>query len=265
MAGFIYNNKSTKDILSDELMLATFDEGQITIETNRNIISGDPTISKPIPNEYGMTYDKLIINYGLVKKNGNRFTDKEQEEIEKWLTSPKTSIDLQIYDDLYNDTEIYCGLFTNTKWYSLGEGWIGLMFEFTCNCGYGKKHFKQNLNITSSQAISINNPLNEEYIYPTITLLQSSNTDVMIKNISDNNNSMNFKIKSNSETTIDCQHCILKNQSGLMSYEELGWDNVENIYWLRLLPGDNQISVSGASSMAIEFDYPCKKLGGWRL
>lgn len=267
MGGFLYNGKSTKDILTDELLLETFDEGQITIETNRNIVSGDVTISKPISNEYGTTYENLVIKYGLVKKNGNRFSDEEQQEIEKWLTAPKLSTDLQLYDDQYNNTEIYSGVFTNTKWYSLGEGWIGLMFEFTCNSAYGKRYFKQDFTISSSQTITIDNPSDEseEYIYPTITLLQSnSNQNIIIRNVSDNN-SMNLKINKSSEVVIDCQHCIIKDTSGSISYSDLGWEDVGNIYWLRLLPGDNQLQIEGVSSITIEFEYPCKKLGGWRL
>lgn len=269
MAGFIYNGKSTKDILSEELLLETFDEGEITVEIKRNIVSGDPTISRPISNEYGTTYDNLVIKYGLVKKDGNRFSDEEQEKIEQWLTSPKTSTDLQLYDDLYNDTEIFCGLFTSMEWHSLGEGWIGLMFEFTCNSGYGKKYFKQNLNVSSNQTITINNPSDEleEYTYPVITLLQSSDAtqNITIKNITDNNRSMSFKVNRNSTTVIDCKHCIPKTQTGIMTYEDLGWEDVGNIYWLRLLPGDNQLQISGTSSITIEFEYPCKKIGGWRL
>lgn len=127
MSGFIYNGKSTKNILSDEIMLATFDDGEIKIESKRESATGDITISRPIPNEYGTTYDKLVINYGLVKKNGGCFSAEEQEKIESWLTSPKTSIDLQIYDDSYDNLEIYCGLFTNIEWHSLCGKWIILM------------------------------------------------------------------------------------------------------------------------------------------
>lgn len=269
MGGFIYNGKSTKSILSDELMLATFDDNVVIPEINRNLLASDRTILKNIQNEYGTTYDNLTISYGLVKKNGNKFTDDEQENIEKWLTSPKMSIDLEIYDDENNVIEIYCGLFTNMKWQSVGDAWIGLMFEFTCNSAYGKKYFKKSFNITSNQTLLINNPSDEleEYVYPTITLLQSSDTvqNISLNNVSDNNKAMSVQVKKNMKTIIDCQHCIIKDQVGLITYEDLGWNDVGNIYWLRLLPGDNQIQVTGNASITIEFEYPCKRIGGWRL
>ena len=270
MSGFIYNGKSTKNILSDEIMLATFDDGEIKITSKRESIAGDITISRPIPNEYGTTYDKLVINYGLVKKDGGYFSDEEQEKIESWLTSPKTSIDLQLYDDTYNNLEIYCGLFTSTEWYSLCGKWIGLMFEFTCNSAYGKKYFKQSFDVTSKQTITINNPTDElnEYIYPTVDIYQTSSTNanITIKNKTDNNNSMSLLTRRNNHMILDCKNCIPYDQtSGIITYQDLGWKDVGNIYWLRLLPGKNQIEINCEANVniSIEFDYIYKRIGGW--
>lgn len=271
MSGFIYNGKSTKNILSDEITLATFDDGEIKIESKRDSVTGDTTIARPIPNEYGTTYDKLVINYGLVKKDGGYFSAEEQEKIESWLTSPKTSIDLQIYDDSYNSLEIYSGLFTNIEWHSLCGKWIGLMFEFTCNSAYAKKHFKQNFNITAKQTIAIKNLTDEleEYVYPVLDIYQTSatNATITIKNKTDNNNSMSFLTRRNNHMVIDCKNCIPYDQttSGIITYKDLGWQDVGNIYWLRLLPGENQIEIdcSATVSVKVEFDYTCKRVGGW--
>ena len=81
MSGFIYNGRSTRNILSDEIVLATFDDDEeIKIESKRESVAGDTTISRPIPNEYGTTYDRLVINYGLIKKNGGYFSVEEQKK-----------------------------------------------------------------------------------------------------------------------------------------------------------------------------------------
>lgn len=271
MVGFIYNNKSTKNILSDELILATFDDDEVKPEINRNIISGESTIIRPISNEYGTTYDNLKITYGLIKKNGSYFSNEEQKLITRWLTSVKLSQDLKIIDQIGNVIETYSGIFTNITWHSLGikNNWIGLMFEFTCNSAYGKKYFMQTYNVLSNQTFVINNPSDEleEYIYPTITILQSSDTvqNISLNNISDNYKSMNINIKKNNKTIIDCHNCIIHDQAGLITYEDLGWNDIGNIYWLKLLPGDNRIQINGNVSVTIEFEYPCKEIGGWRL
>ena len=272
MSGFIYNGKSTKNILSDEIVLATFDDEETKIESKRESVAGDATISRPIPNEYGTTYDKLVINYGLIKKNGGYFSAEEQKKIESWLTSPKTSLDLQIYDNLYNNSEIYCGLFTSIEWYSLCGKWIGLMFEFTCNSAYAKKKFSQTYSVNGSNLnITINNLTDEleEYVYPVLDIYQTSTTNatITIKNKTDNNNSMSFLTRRNNHMVIDCKNCIPYDQttSGIITYKDLGWQDVGSIYWLRLLPGENQIEIdcSATVTVEIEFEYTCKKVGGW--
>ena len=99
MAGFIYNGKSTKDILSSsELILCTFDGIDSVSGHQREDITGETTISRPIANEYGTQYEPLEIEYGLIKKDHTVITSEEQRTIEKWLTSPKISQELTVID-----------------------------------------------------------------------------------------------------------------------------------------------------------------------
>ena len=99
MAGFIYNGKSTKDIiLSTELILATFQSVDSVDGMTRDDVAGNSTIAHSIVNEYGTIYDNLKIEYGLIKKDKTPFTEAEQQIVEAWLTSPKLSQDIQIYD-----------------------------------------------------------------------------------------------------------------------------------------------------------------------
>ena len=62
MAGFIYNGKSTKDIiLSTELILATFQSVDSVDGMTRDDVAGNSTIAHSIVNEYGTIYDNLKI------------------------------------------------------------------------------------------------------------------------------------------------------------------------------------------------------------
>lgn len=55
--GFIYNGKSTKNIIpSSELTLGTFNNSDSVTGHQRDNIIGDTTISRPIANEYGTQY-----------------------------------------------------------------------------------------------------------------------------------------------------------------------------------------------------------------
>ena len=273
MPGFIYNGKSTKNVInSSELILASFDSVDSVTGMTRDDVSGESTIAHPIANEYGTTYSNLEIEYGLIKKNKKPFTEAEQQIIETWLTSPKISQDIQIYDCENNITDIYCGKFTETEWKPMSGGFAGLTFKFTCNSAYGKKKFSQTYSVNGSKInVTINNLTDEleEYFYPVLNIYQTSNTNatITIKNKTDNNNSMSFLTRRNNHMVIDCKNCIPYDQttSGIIAYKDLGWQDVGNIYWLRLLPGENQIEIdcSATVSVKVEFDYTCKRVGGW--
>ena len=214
MPGFIYNGKSTKNAInSSELILASFDSVDSVTGMTRDAVSGESTIAHPIANEYGTTYSNLEIEYGLIKKNKKPFTEAEQQIIETWLTSPKISQDIQIYDCENNITDIYCGKFTETEWKPMSGGFAGLTFKFTCNSAYGKKKFSQTYSINGSKInITINNLTDEleEYVYPVLDIYQTSttNANITIKNKTDNNNSMSFLTRRNNHMIIDCKNCI---------------------------------------------------------
>jgi hypothetical protein len=79
MAGFIYNGKSTANILSKtELVLCSTDGGVSTIPgMTRSLMGGEPTISRPIVNEYGTITDHLEFTYSLIKADTTFFTYDE--------------------------------------------------------------------------------------------------------------------------------------------------------------------------------------------
>ena len=65
--------------------------------------------------------------------------------------------------------------------------------------------------------------------------------------------------------TIDCQRCtaVDATTNGIISYVDLGWPDVGNIYWLRLIPGLNALEITGDVDVTISYYAPCKRLGGY--
>lgn len=275
MNGFIYKGKSTASILfSSRLVLASFDTVDSFPGVSRESIKGEPTLTRPIPNEYGTKSDSLTFQYALVKENGKPFSDAEQVIVERWLTSPKLSSDLEVTDNNGMVLTTYCGKFINTEWRSCNGGWSGVIFDFECNSSYPYRHFVYDYDINGNTEISlhcISDEL-EEYIYPTLTVTVLSDTkSFSIINKTDDSNSMNItyttKIPRNLPLIFDCKHCIPSDGtiSGIISYADLGWKDIGNIYWLRLVPGINQLQINttGSAHMSISFDAPHKKVGGW--
>lgn len=270
MKGFIYNGKSTKDIISSsELILASFNGLDDVTGSSRESIKGEVTAVRMIANEYGIKYSPLIFEYSLIKMNGEVFTEEEQVIVEKWLTSPKLSQDLKLFDiDTGNVETIYCGKFVSTTWKAVANGWAGITFSFENNHAYPKRHFENTYTIRAQGNITIGCETDEleEYIYPVLTITEPNETGyITIKNITDNSNTMRIRAYESLPIIFDCRHCIVKDSTskGIVSYSDLGWNDVGNIYWLRLLPGINNIQVIGNANITISYDCPFKKVGGW--
>lgn len=269
MSGFIYNGQSTETILpSSKLMLCTFDDVDRVAGVERENIIGETTMTRPTANEYGTTSSPLLFEYALVKKNSKPFTDEEQISVERWITSPKFSRDLNIIDCEGNITTTYCGKFLSTEWVTCSGGYAGVVFSFQNNSAYPKKHYSKDFSISGNGVINIKCESDEleEYVYPVLTVTEPSETaTVIIKNVTDNSNTMTIRAYDSLPMIFDCLHCIPRDSTtnGIVSYEDLGWTDVGNIYWLRLLPGENTIEVTGNAEITISYDVPVKRVGGW--
>jgi len=269
MSGFIYKGKSTESVISSSpLMLATFNFSDSMTGSKRENIIGNTTLTRPIPNEYGTQSSALTFEYALVKKTREPFTDEEQIIVETWLSSPKFSSGLQIIDCEGNEVCTYCGKFTSTEWKPCCGGWAGVIFTFENNSAYPKRHFEHTCNVTGSLKFDLNCQSDEleEFVYPVVEIFEPNETaTVTIKNITDNNNTMTLRAFQRLPITLDCEHCIPtdKTTNGVISYSDLGWRDVGNIYWLRLYPGINEIEITGNVEMTISYDAPYKKVGGW--
>lgn len=270
MAGFIYNGQSSDNILeSSPLLMASFDTEDAVIGHERDNVIGEPTISRPIANEYGTQYQALEINYGLIKRDLTPFTNEEQRIVERWLTSPKLSQKLQFIDCKSKELQgVYCGKFLSTEWYPADGGWAGVQFLFQNNSMYPTMHSSYSYEVRRSATITVNCPSDEleEYIYPILKVVEPIETaEISIKNTTDNNRTMTINARHELPMVFDCQNCIPTDgtTSQIFTYDDLGWENVSDIYWLRLLPGENQLEVTGDADITIEFDYPYKKVGVW--
>lgn len=281
MAGFIYNGYSTTDFLANTELLLCSTEGGVTTSqgVTRTLMGGEPTISRPIVNEYGTVADHLEFTYSLIKSDTTFFSYDEQIAIERWLTSPKFSSPIYITDCDGNIRYKYFGKFTMTQWYPIDDGFYAMDFTFSVNGSYAYEHHKTEYQVPENAPVDeedempdwsftincISDEL-EEWVYPKITAHCSdldAKASFSITNVTDNNNTMKITTRRHDKFFFDCQHCMISEESGLVNFKDLGWQDVGNIYWLRLKPGNNKISVHGSPTITIEYDSPVKISGGW--
>ena len=143
---------------------------------------------------------------------------------------------------------------------------MNLTFQPTTAYPYMKGVDKINLKgseVTKKIMIPIVNP--DEYIYPVITI-KDNNSSFSIQNISTGDKIMAVSgVSSISQLEIDCKNCIVSNlETGeSLSFTQMGWTTVSDISWLRMLPGANELEITGSGSVTITYEMPYKKVGGW--
>ncbi len=182
--------------------------------------------------------------------------------------------------DLSNQNYFYKGRFTETEWYIGGTGWAGIMFTFTCSTAYPYKKYYHSYDISGDTNIKINcqTDARDSYVYPVLKFANNISTDGLVKdfnfklkNMTDNNAELKAIVQSGITIAWDCQNCIpwkylVEDDNGSRSeclYSDLGWNDVGNIYWARLLHGNNDWIVTGNGTLTVEYNCQYKRVGGW--
>ena len=197
-------------------------------------------------------------------------TYEEQVIIERWLTSPKFSSDLYVINDNEDILATYCGKFVRTSWRPWEDGFIAVDFTFENNSAYAKeKHnfYYEGLSDNWTFMVDCDTDELEEYTYPVITITNPDGGHIVLTNTTDTGaiNSIDVLTHQDVPMVIDCRHCILTDgvTNATLSFDDIGWTDVGNIYWPRLLPGVNTFTVDKPCQIEMSFETVSKKVGGW--
>lgn len=271
MKYFVYEGISSLTVCSSPLVIAT--GNQTFVGSERESIEGERTYYRPIANEYTTLYsDVLEFDVPMIRCQGF-ISYEEQRVIETWLTSPRLSRVMTIKDTEDSSYNIkYRGKVIKTEWYPYPDGFYGFSFTFRCTTPYPfvSKHFDH----TSTSAertlltfLSDSDEL-EDYIYPVLTLQStssgSSQHTIKIINRTDDGKSFSIYINAGATIIMDCRNLRITSDDGtLVDYRNISWDNIENVYWIRVIAGRNQWVCEGDFHIDIDFESPIKKVGGW--
>lgn len=266
-----YNGKSSDDF---DLTLCSVDSNveEIPIGLSREILKGENTMSRPIANHYGTKYNDVIsFDITFVKNSQKPFNHDEIREINAWLTSTKIPTLLYIDDDEEDETVYHFGVFTAaTNIYT--SGITVLTYTFTSNAPYGwSKKYVRNYTCSENLSFILNNDSDdlEDFVYPSVFINGAKGTNIIISNASE---SEYFSL------TLPCDQLYINSKyhqiyryyadkKVIVSLADLGWDEemqesiadgTKSIYWFRLLPGENKISVSGACEITFTYRVPVK-------
>lgn len=271
--GFTYDGKSLSEF-SPNIIIGYMDKSDESFGLDREIVSGSTTMNRNIFHAYNTKYtDKLTFSITLLHADESRFSMEQISELTRWLTSPKSFRKLQFYDCEYHESElIYFSIVTNvTPQKALGIA--GLTLEFTCNSSYGYQQKTSGIldttntlevtNHTIAKTLVCDSDELEEYVYPTIAI----NADQLWSNIKIINHSDKDYVVDLYDLqgiyNINCQHQVVtKDGSHIMLCDLFKINELKKLYWLRLLPGENELEIIGRCLVEITWLEP-KKVGAF--
>ena len=278
---FEYSGKSTNDfgvIVGSIEHSSTLSSG-----LEREIIKGETTDYRLVPNHFTTKYTSVIeFRRTLIKLNGSVFTPLERERIVSWLTSPKTPRKMITYNYACSNqgekVVEYNGIFTNIEYETIAGGIYGITFTFTNDSPFVYEKLEREYTLTEAAknpglTLNIESHNEEYYTYPVVEIKydgkDQNSSKVTIINHTDSNKTnedntgqsnsqcqMDLECLSKSPLTIDCKNLIVKGTNSSMSYEQLGWAEKDDIYWLRFLNGENELEVI-ATAYPINLKISC--------
>lgn len=274
---FVFMGKHLKEF--NFIMAKPNDED--TSGLTRNILKGATTMNRSQSIHYGTVYDNtiiipmFIIRYDCIDDT-SIITPYELRKIQTWLTRPKLPQPLYIMTKEGNMPIEYHGVFTDIQPYSY-NGLNGLILTFTCDSPFA--YDQRKIKIKSSNARNGVDKLiycdtdENEFIYPCIYFYPNVAGQIEIVNNDENKTmKLTFSTKYN-EVIIDCGIKTIVADGNVLSLSDVNFETVEitdfnnvntglyKMYWLRLKPFDNNVTIKGNGDFTIIYKN-LWKLGG---
>lgn len=270
---FMYEKRRLRDF--DFMMAKPEDEDSFGL--SREIVKGDTNTSRAIANHYGSSYsDVLTLPFFIVKDpcvtddlTINRY---ELRAIQAWLTSAKTPRQLVI-ETFDHDVVEYLGMFTDAVPFECC-GLSGIYLTFTCDSSYAYGSRKIKVNGGEERNFACDSDELEDVVYPVISINPNSVGTFTITNAAISK-SMTITVSEQYEKiVIDCKNKRIVADGKNLFMSDVGWDmnemldhndvnsGVFDLFWMRLLPGNNKLLFSGDATFSVECKVPMK-IGGF--
>lgn len=268
---FKYNGKSSKDYG----IIITKIEDNESMGMSREVITGERNKYRDRLNHFGTMWSEnlsftLTITKSVCERQVNElfFTSNDIREINAWLTSPRFPKEFQFINDNYFDEQIvYFALITELQAESIRKPY-SLSYTVTCDSpfGYTLPITQQISSISTipNQIVLTNGSDDlEGYVYPTFKIHPKSHSDLTLRNDTDDGGEMIISMLKDDDFYIDCERLMIHDVTGnLISFEDLGIDNVDEIYWPRLCSGQNTLVFQGDADIEITYREP-RKVGAF--
>lgn len=240
-------------------------------ELKNGILKYDSTYTPYLDNgilKFSMNYTADIKNGIIIPNDSDYLTSNNIRIINAWLTSPQYPRLLKfIGDDYFSEGIEFFATITevSTEHASLP---YELTYTVTCDSQWGYTPLilcKTTSSSTLPREYSIQNNSDcwEDYVYPTIKVSPKSHGIITIKNKTDNDRTMKINALKSDDFYIDCRNLkIYDITNSIVSFEDLGIENIDDIYWPRLAYGENIFEFTGDATFEISYREP-RKVGAF--
>ena len=240
-------------------------------ELKNGILKYDSTYTPYLDNgilKFSMNYTADIKNGIIIPNDSDYLTSNNIRIINAWLTSPQYPRLLKFIGDDYFSEEIeFFATITevSTEHASLP---YELTYTVTCDSQWGYTPLilcKTTSSSTLPREYSIQNNSDcwEDYVYPIIKVSPKSHGIITIKNKTDNDRTMKINALKSDDFYIDCRNLkIYDITNSIVSFEDLGIENIDDIYWPRLAYGENIFEFTGDATFEISYREP-RKVGAF--
>lgn len=205
------------------------------------------------PLYFGVDYNKTPLSFNLIFGSTRELDRWQLEEVANWLTGYQNYQWLSIEQRDLAHVRFRCLI---TELEPISVGWVPVAFQakVVCDCPYAYGYpFKEDFSVSGSRDLYIcNEGSAREVCYPQMTIITSSGcTKVQIDNSDDGRSFVLDELPEGGTTIyIDNENCIIQD---LISRRDLykGFNDT----FLKLLPGDNHLTISGSGQYQITGSY----------
>lgn len=240
-------------------------------ELKNGILKYNPTYTPYLDNgilKFSMNYTADIKNGIIIPNDSDYLTSNNIRIINAWLTSPQYPRLLKFIGDDYFSEEIeFFATITevSTEHASLP---YELTYTVTCDSQWGYTPLilcktTSSSTLTREYSIQNNSDCWEDYVYPIIKVSPKSHGIITIKNKTDNDRTMKINALKSDDFYIDCRNLkIYDITKSIVSFEDLGIEDIDDIYWPRLAYGENIFEFTGDATFEISYREP-RKVGAF--
>lgn len=273
---FVFNEIDCRTL---GLMICYFSSSSKTDERDTGLAvdvkTDDFNIVRKEYNQYGVIYKEPIsFEFGIAKIDQTPFTKMESHSINKWLSTDTYKI--LRFNDKNPENIIYHAICTSIKDVYIGDHY-GKTLRFETNSPYGfSRNIKRTINGTFDGVSEIvKNDSDDGVYYPLIELnvMDGYSNTIVIENTTDNKSlTIDFANLSDYSLLINTKRTRITNTDGkLIPAYQMGWDEnyssivsnpdigeTNEIYFPRLLFGDNEIRITGECTATFNLEFPRK-------